>query len=452
MDHPTVLVVEDDAHMRAALAASLTKAGFPVETAVDVPEARRKVQEAGFGLVLTDLKMPNGSGMEVLREVRRLRPGTPVIVVTAFGTVEKAVEAMKEGAVDFIRKPFSFEELKGAVERCMSASAGIQETGPGLNGDGLVTRDPATIQTVQRARAVAPSRVPVLIQGESGTGKEVLARYIHRASPRRDNALVAINCAAIPENLLESELFGHERGAFTGAHARKIGKFEQAQGGTLLLDEIGEMNLTLQAKLLRVLQEWEVDRVGGMSPVPLDVRIVATTNADLGASVRKGSFREDLFFRLNVIPLTLPPLRERPADIPLLANHFLARCEMPPGRRIDGFTPRAVELMGRHPWRGNVRELKNAVERAVLLSQGRLLDSQDLWLEGWETEAPQGAGDAAEGSVKDMERGLILRTLQREGWNRARASIKLGISVRTLRNKLHEYRREGFLEATQGRG
>jgi two-component system response regulator FlrC len=289
----------------------------------------------------------------------------------------------------------------------------------------------------------------VLIQGESGTGKELLARYIHQLSPRRDRPLVAINCAAIPENLLESELFGHEKGAFTGATIRKIGKFEQAHGSTLLMDEIGEMNQNLQAKLLRVLQEWQVDRVGGKEPVDVDVRVITTTNADLTKCVKEGRFREDLYFRLNVIPLTLSPLRERPKDIPLLAQRFLGRSARVHGKNMDGFTPEALKALEQNAWKGNVRELKNALERAILLAKGPRLDVSDLWLEGWEIPPSGASSEILEGSVKEVERELILRTLQREGWNRTQASRKLGISIRTLRNKLQEYRREGFLSANE---
>jgi DNA-binding NtrC family response regulator len=449
MEQATILVVEDDPHMRAALRAALHRAGYPVEVSADPVEARAKMRQKEFALVLTDLKMPNGSGMVVLREVRTRSPRTPVILLTAHGTVETAVEAMKEGASDFIQKPFSFEDLQDAVRRALEASDGSARPSKDGSEGGILTQDPAVFQILKRAEAVAGSKVPVLIQGDSGTGKEVLARFIHCHSPRVDGPFVAINCAAIPEALLESELFGHEKGAFTGAVARKVGKFEQADGGTLLLDEIGEMNGNLQAKLLRVLQEWEVDRVGGRGPVPVDVRVVATTNADLAQCVRNGKFREDLYFRLNVIPLSLPPLRERPCDIPLLARHFLTRCARTHQKPVRDFTPRALEQLQSQGWRGNVRELKNVVERAVLLGSGPVLDAEDLWLEGVEGASPWPQVGIPEGSVKDVERGLILRTLEKERWNRTRASAKLGISIRTLRNKLQEYRREGFLSARE---
>jgi DNA-binding NtrC family response regulator len=445
MDEPTILIVEDDSHMREALKATLVKVGFPVCTAEDVRAARSMIEQRAFGLVITDLKMPNGSGMEVLREVKAMSRRTPVIVLTAYGTVEGAVEAMKEGATDFIQKPFSFEELHEAVEQSLNPAAALDAEQPLEDVHGILTTDPGMEHLLKTAKAVARSKVPILIQGESGTGKELFARFIHHCSPRREKVLVAINCAAIPENLLESELFGHEKGAFTGANVRKIGKFEQADGGTLLMDEIGEMNLALQAKLLRVLQEWQVDRVGGKEPVPVDVRVIATTNADLAGCVQRGAFREDLYYRLNVIPLTLPPLRERPGDVVPLAEHFVRHFAACHGKDVEGFDGRALESLQAYPWKGNVRELKNVVERAVLLSGGPLIAFDALWLDDRQSRLEPGGG--LEGSVKEVERELILQTLNRESWNRTRASRKLGISLRTLRNKLQEYRREGFLPA-----
>ncbi len=444
MEKARVLVVEDDPHMMNGLMATLTREGHELKAARDVSEAMEELARNTYHLVLTDLKLPGGSGMQILEEVKRRSELTPVIVITAYGTVEKAVEAMKAGAVDFIQKPFSPEELRAAVRRSLNGRYMFGETDSFDQACGIITKDQAMYRILQRARAVAATRVPVLIQGESGTGKELLARFIHALSPRKERAFVAVNCAAIPENLLESELFGHEKGAFTGAMARKLGKFEQANGGTLLLDEIGEMSLNLQAKLLRVLQEWEVDRLGGTSPVKVDVRLLATTNADLAECVRKGKFREDLYFRLSVIPFQLPPLRQRPGDIPLLAEHFLRCAAREHGRQVLGLEPRALDKLQRHTWRGNIRELRNVMERAVLLCQGRLLRDEDIFLERLqEAHLPE---EQVNGSLKDVERELILCTLEKEGWNRTRASEKLGISIRTLRNKLHEYRREGFLQ------
>jgi len=451
MRQARILIVEDDPHMREGLTASIEKKGHKVEVACDALEAKLKLAGQGFDLVITDLRMPKGSGMDVLDCARDLQPATPVVVITAYGTVEKAVEAMKKGAVDFIQKPFSLTDLWETLDRCLGSRGAHGPDRAGSDPQVILTRNSQMLLILQRARAVAGTKVPVLLQGESGTGKELLARFIHRNSPRAHKPLVAVNCAAIPDNLLESELFGHEKGAFTGAVSRKIGKFEQANGSTLLLDEIGEMSLNLQAKLLRVLQEWEVDRLGGNGPIAVDVRVIATTNADLLEGVRNGKFREDLYFRLSVMPLRLPPLRERKEDIPLLAEHFLKLACTEHSRSIRGFTPRAMEKLEGHDWPGNVRELKNVIERAVLLASGDLVGEKDVWIEQLAGKEPEGIPGNGGRSLKDMERELILKTLEMEGWNRTRASAKLGISIRTLRNKLQEYRREGLIPAEGAR-
>ena len=451
MRQARILIVEDDPHMREGLTASIEKKGHKVEVACDALEAKLKLAGQGFDLVITDLRMPKGSGMDVLDCARDLQPATPVVVITAYGTVEKAVEAMKKGAVDFIQKPFSLTDLWETLDRCLGSRGAHGPDRAGSDPQAILTRNSQMLLILQRARAVAGTKVPVLLQGESGTGKELLARFIHRNSPRAHKTLVAVNCAAIPDNLLESELFGHEKGAFTGAISRKIGKFEQANGSTLLLDEIGEMSLNLQAKLLRVLQEWEVDRLGGNGPIAVDVRVIATTNADLLEGVRNGKFREDLYFRLSVMPLRLPPLRERKEDIPLLAEHFLKLACREHSRSIRGFTPRAMEKLEGHDWPGNVRELKNVIERAVLLASGDLVGEKDVWIEQLAGKEPEGIPGNGGRSLKDMERELILKTLEMEGWNRTRASAKLGISIRTLRNKLQEYRREGLIPAEGAR-
>jgi DNA-binding NtrC family response regulator len=451
MRQARILIVEDDFHMREGLTASIEKKGHKVEVACDALEAKLKLASQGFDLVITDLRMPKGSGMDVLDCARNLQPATPVVVITAYGTVEKAVEAMKKGAVDFIQKPFSLTDLWETLDRCLGSRGAHGPDRAGSDPQVILTRNSQMLLILQRARAVAGTKVPVLLQGESGTGKELLARFIHRNSPRAHKPLVAVNCAAIPDNLLESELFGHEKGAFTGAISRKIGKFEQANGSTLLLDEIGEMSLNLQAKLLRVLQEWEVDRLGGNGPIAVDVRVIATTNADLLEGVRNGKFREDLYFRLSVMPLRLPPLRERKEDIPLLAEHFLKLACREHSRSIRGFTPRAMEKLEGHDWPGNVRELKNVIERAVLLASGDLVGEKDVWIEQLAGKEPEGIPGNGGRSLKDMERELILKTLEMEGWNRTRASAKLGISIRTLRNKLQEYRREGLIPAEGAR-
>jgi len=331
---------------------------------------------------------------------------------------------MREGATDYLLKPFSFDSLKKAVESVMARPAPSRA---------ILTADPGMEKILALARNIAASDISVLIHGESGTGKELLARFIHENGRRADRPFVAVNCGAIPENLMESELFGHEKGAFTGAAERKAGKIELACGGTILLDEIGEMPLALQPKLLRVLQEREVDRVGGKEPVPVDVRVIATTNRDLQKECREGRFREDLFYRLNVFPVRLPPLRERPSDVPLLAAHFAEKFSLAEGKGSMGFTGEGMALLSSRPWRGNVRELENVIRRAVLLCTGDRIGPDDLLFD--DQEEPAGFA----GKIRDMEKDLILRTLKEVGGNKAKAATILGVTVRTIRNKLAEY-------------
>jgi two-component system response regulator FlrC len=350
---------------------------------------------------------------------------------------------MKDGAYDFLTKPFSPQDLFQLVRRALGAPSertGLRGTHTQMERP-LITRDPSMLKVLDIAESVAFSRAPVLVEGESGTGKELLARFIHDRSHRRTKPFVAVNCAALPADLLESELFGHEKGAFTGAVGRKVGKFELANGGTILLDEISEMQIGLQAKLLRVLQEYEVDRVGGWRPVPIDVRVVATTNCRLVHLVERGRFREDLYYRLSVIPLTLPPLRERQADIELLVDHFLSKFgEGHPAVLL----PEARQWLRARPWRGNVRELENAIERAALLARGRPITLAEV--RGSEVGPPRESTRSLAGmTVAEVERRLILETLQQTNNNRTRAARQLGISIRTLRNKLAEYRAGGWI-------
>jgi len=334
------------------------------------------------------------------------------------------VETMREGATDYLLKPFSFDSLKKAVESVMARPAQSRE---------ILTADPGMEKILTLARNIATSDISVLIYGESGTGKELLARFVHESGRRADRPFVAVNCGAIPENLMESELFGHEKGSFTGAGERKIGKIEFATGGTILLDEIGEMPVALQPKLLRVLQEREVDRVGGKDPVPVDVRVIATTNRDLQKECREGRFREDLYYRLNVFPVRLPPLRERPSDIPLLATYFAEKFSAAEGKAVKGFTDEGMALLRGCPWRGNIRELENVIRRAVLLSNGDRIGAEDLLFDDLE----ENSGFA--GKIRDMEKELILRTLKEVAGNKAKAATILGVTVRTIRNKLAEY-------------
>jgi two-component system response regulator FlrC len=451
----TILVVDDEPAMRAALAAVLGRGGFAVELATTGEDGLARLEQGGIDLLVTDLRLPGIGGLDLLRAARQGAGELRTIVITAHGTVEDAVAAMKLGAFDFLTKPFSPSDLLHLAGRALGAGVGaalgLSAGGPGRRRDGeggagraraIVSRDPAMLRVLEVAESVASSRAPVLIEGESGTGKELLARYLHEQGCRRGKAFVAVNCAALPRDLLESELFGHERGAFTGAISRKIGKFELANGGTLLLDEVSEMELGLQAKLLRVLQEYEVDRVGGAAPVPVDVRVVATTNRRLHDLVARGRFREDLYYRLTVIPIVLPPLRERRGDVDLLAEHFLRRLG---GGRAKTLGPEARAVLASRAWPGNVRQLENALERAVLLARGPQLTPQDLE-DRDAAPARLGLDSLAGLTVREVERRLIFDTLKRTHNNRTQAARLLGISIRTLRNKLAEYRSRGELE------
>jgi DNA-binding NtrC family response regulator len=437
-----ILVVDDEESMRLALSEALSRSGHSVDCVSNGYDALAKINTAPVKLVITDVRMPKMDGLEVLQEIKKISPQTPVIVITAYGAVQNAVDAMRRGATDYILKPFSFEDLGAAVKRALTnggrqAAVAKDENKPRA----IVTQDAQMLKCIALGKSVALSRSTVLILGESGTGKELFAKYIHQNSECRDKLFVAVNCAAIPENLLESELFGYEKGAFTGAASKRVGKFELAHGSTLLLDEVGEMGLTLQAKLLRVLQEFEIDRVGGKEPVPIDVRIIATTNVDLQKAVQEGKFREDLFYRLNVIPLKIPPLRERKEDIPLLVEHFVGKHSERCKKTAPDIAPEVLSVLKDYEWRGNVRELENVIERTVLLHKDGTLLPHHLSIEepdGKEKESISGGNV----TMKEMERELILRTLEDLEGNRTHAAKALGISIRTLRNKLSEYRNQ----------
>jgi DNA-binding NtrC family response regulator len=457
-----ILVVDDESGMRLGLTEVLERAGFAV-TAVDSGAAALDALAAQrHALVLSDMRMPAMSGTQLLATVRARHPGLPVVMMTAYGTVEDAVGAMKGGAREFLTKPFSPQEVLHVVRALLDESdarplgAGDDAAGPPASAPSgatpscarpIVSSSPAMARVLQVAEAVAGSRAAVLIAGESGTGKELLARHIHAVGPRRQQPFVAVNCAALPRELLESELFGHERGAFTGAIGRKLGKFELANRGTILLDEISEMEPVLQAKLLRVLQEHEVDRLGGSRPVPIDARVIATTNRNLRDMVAAGTFRRDLYYRLHVVPLTLPALRERGDEVEALLEHFVARFA---GGRELAFEPQARARLRAYSWPGNVRELEHVVERAVLLAPGPVIRSADLQLD----EEPAAAAPVesraplAGRTVHEVERQLIFETLERTNNNRSHAARMLGISVRTLRNKLAEYRACGTMQAS----
>jgi len=435
------LLVDGDLEQKAAMARTLDSEGYSLVSAPDDTSALEKLAGESFELVISEMTLPQSDGVSLLKRMRDLGLLTPVVILTARATVTQAVEAMKLGALDVVLKPLNPKTLKALVAQ-IRPSPRPTEKDPVENKHTLLTQDRRLKELLDQARDIANSQASVFIQGESGTGKELLARYIHRHSRRRDKPFVAVNCSALPETLLESEILGHEKGSFTGAVARKKGKFELAHEGTLLLDEISEMAFALQSKLLRVLQEKEVDRIGGDRPVPVDVRVMATTNRDIEKLLKEGSFREDLFFRLNVIPFRLPPLRERKDDIPLLARFFVEKYSRLEGRTVKGLTEEAVECLVQRPWRGNVRELENTVARAVLLCKGESIGKKDLSLEGQErpVEIPATMPAFTSISLKEIEKKTILHALDRTNGNRTHAAEILGISVRTLRNKLNEYR------------
>jgi DNA-binding NtrC family response regulator len=518
-----ILFVDDDMQMQLAVKANLSRAGHEVLIANNGTSALELLASNTFEIIISDQQMPLMNGIELLEAVQQKDMQIPFVIVTAHGTITQAVDAMQRGAADFIQKPFTGTDLLRVVDKVQQHASDLQKVSTKKNSKQrpIITNDPLMIKVLEVAEAVARSDATVLIQGESGTGKELIARLIHTSSHRRGNAFVAVNCAALPESLLESELFGHEKGAFTGAQNKKLGKFELAHGGTILLDEISEMELPLQAKLLRVLQEREVDRIGGKEPIAIDVRVVATTNRSLHEMVASGKFRADLYYRLNVIPLTVPSLRQRGGDIRLLIRHFMQSYM---GNDAPKIPETVLELLDQYQWPGNIRELQNAVERAAILSQGNPPRKEDFLLSSMEMECYQsekiytqkqafgmaahdnqfrssennregfggflhyndtrassvfdqgferaenlnlqndfqeknfltqrsyedaGSSEVQRGkrivagtTVQEMEKELILETLKATNKNRTQAAKLLGISIRTLRNKLNEYRME----------
>jgi two-component system response regulator HydG len=439
-----VLVVDDDAAIREALSRTLAKFGYEVVLAEDGQAGLDRLREGEIHILLADLQMPRLSGQELLKAAKTIAPDVEVIVITGHGTVEDAVEAMKEGAYDFITKPFKRVQLERTIRRAAEKQAlalqnrRLQARLDELQGAGsIVGTSPVMLKTLELVRQVAPSTATVLIQGESGTGKELIADAIHHGSPRREQAFIKVNCAALPEPLLESELFGHERGAFTGAVARKEGRFELADGGTLFMDEIGDISVAMQAKLLRVLQSGEFERVGGTRTLKVDVRVVAATNTDLAALVREKRFREDLYYRLNVITIQLPPLRDRQEDIPLLAHHFLRRYTVKNAKPLGGFTEEAMDLLQTYAWPGNVRELENAIERAVVLTRSDLITPVDL------PETLVRSDQAARHLVisigtplEEVEDRLIDETLRYTKGDKTLAAKLLGIATRTIYRRM----------------
>lgn len=436
-----VLVVEDDSTLREALCDTIEFGGYRVSGACNGIEALACLERDPVDLVISDVQMPGMDGESLLRKVRSIRPDLPFVMMTAHGSVQSAVAAMREGATDYLLKPFAAEVLLEMLARFEPAPAAPAE---------MIAEDPAMQRVYRLAQRIAHSDATVLVTGESGTGKEVVARFLHSCSNRSQQPMLAINCAAIPESMLESMLFGYEKGAYTGAHQSRPGKFEQANGGTLLLDEVSEMDLALQAKLLRVLQEREVERLGGNRLIPLDVRVIATSNRRLADEVTAGRFREDLYYRLNVVPIHVPALRDRPADIPPLAQRFLRRYAPPASGLV--FSDAALERLAGHGWRGNVRELENCVQRAALLAAGPEISAADIDFAGTlepEGRAPRQAAPAEpepqlDGDLKARERELIVAALAAVNGSRKEAAERLGISPRTLRYKLARFRELGL--------
>ena len=445
-----ILIVDDDSAHRAMLRTLLGGWGYDVLEANDGSRAIEAVYERAFDLILMDIRMIKVSGLEALREIKTYNPAIPVIIMTAYSSVETALEALKNGAYDYLTKPLDFDELQLTMERAMDHTHLREENrllreslGSQFDRHHIIGRSTAMVQLLETVAQVAPTEATVLIDGESGTGKEMISGAIHFNSPRKIGPFVTINCAAITETLLESELFGHEKGAFTGAHRRKEGRFVQARGGTLFLDEISEMSPAMQVKLLRVLQEREITRVGGEEVIRVDVRVIAATNRDLLREIMEEGFREDLYYRLNVVNLTLPPLRERREDIPLLVQHFLDIFSKKNNKSIKGFTPQAMDRLIRHDWPGNVRELMNAVERGVVLSRSDYLGEADFPLVIRETqiEETQPLLDnlSVDMPLDEVERQTILKTLDLAGGNKSEAARRLGITRKTLHKKLKKY-------------
>ncbi len=453
--HPKILVVDDDPGHRTTLKTLLKSWGYEIETAADGAEAVSLVKEKPFDLILMDVRMAKMGGIEAIGHIREYNPAIPILIMTAYSSVESAVEAIKSGAYDYLTKPLDFEVLGLTLERALE-HAGLREENRSLKDQlrgevklqNIIGKSPAMKALIDMVGAVAPSEATVLITGESGTGKELIARCVHANSGRSDKPLVTVNCAALAESILESELFGHEKGAFTGADRRREGRFMQADRGTIFLDEIAEMSPMMQAKLLRVIQEGEIQRVGSDKPLIVDVRILAATNRELEAEVEAGRFREDLYYRLNVVTLQIPQLRNRLDDIPLLAHHFMEIYGKKNRKPVKGFTPYALDLLLRYPWPGNVRELENSVERAVILLPGEYISEKELPLsisriDAAENDVRKGTAPPAEsagrGSLEAIEKEAILAALNTAEGNKSQAARTLGISRKTLHNKLRNY-------------
>jgi two-component system response regulator AtoC len=446
--HERILVVDDEEQMRDLLAKVLERKGFQASVCGDGTEALAFLEKEPVDLVVTDVRMPGLGGMEALRAVKELNPDIVVIIMTAFGSIDQAVQAVKEGAYDYINKPFKIDEMLLTIEKALDerrlrheVSTLRQELHTRYHFENLIGKSRPMQEVFGLIEQVAGSRSTVMVYGKSGTGKELVAKAVHYNSQRSTKNFVAVNCAAIPAELLESELFGHEKGSFTGAIATKVGKFELATGGTLFLDEVGSMRLDLQAKILRALQEREVERVGGSRTIKIDVRVIAATNRDLKKAIEEGTFREDLYYRLNVVPITLPPLRQRREDIPLLVEHFIGKYNREFTRKVKGFSAGATAALYHYDWPGNVRELENVIERAVALAQSETISLRDLPLEisilgGDVIEDIQKAGLSLREARGHFERQYILNILEKVQWNQTEAARVLGLHRNTLAWKL----------------
>ncbi|MBN1972919.1 MAG: sigma-54-dependent Fis family transcriptional regulator [Sedimentisphaerales bacterium] len=444
-----ILVIDDEESMRDSCLQTLSRKGYNVETAGNGIKGLEMLKEKSYDLVILDLKMPGLNGLEVLKIIKQDNPDIVVVVITGHATVESAVEAMKQGAYDFIPKPFTPESLRMIVQRALSTRELALENlllrtelKLGLGQEVIIGSEDSMKSVEQLVRKVGPTDTTVLITGESGTGKEVIARAIHRCSSRNDKSFVAVDCSSLVESLFESELFGHVKGSFTGAVETKYGRFELANGGTLFFDEIGNVSLSIQSKLLRVLQEREIIKVGSSQVVKVDVRIIAATNKDLVQSVKDGTFREDLFYRLSVVPITIPPLRERKGDIPLLTKHFLEKYNKKRGKNIKGISDEAMHALVEYDWPGNVRELENAIERAVVLTEHETIEPADLLYYGLTIDPVSEIQGNSEDKVRrlvDMEKEHIIKALKQFNGHRGNTAESLGIDRKTLRLKMKAY-------------
>ena len=447
-----ILVVDDDRNHLKILQTIIRSWGYQVATADDGTGAVAAAKERPFDLILMDIRMARMSGIEALGQIKDYNPAIPILIMTAYSSVETAIEALKTGAYDYLTKPLDFEVLKLTLARALEHS-GLKAENANLKSQlsadyeltNIIGKSRPMKDLIEMLAMIAPSEATVLVSGESGTGKELIAKSIHHNSRRREQSLVVVNCAALAENLLESELFGHEKGAFTGADRRREGHFMQADRGTIFLDEIGETSAPMQAKLLRVIQEREIQRVGGAETLKVDVRIIAATNRYLEEEVKSGRFREDLFYRLNVVSLRVPPLREREEDIPLLAHHFLTKYRQKNHKAAKGFTPLAMDMLLKYPWPGNVRELENTIERAVILLPGEHISEKELPATisenhgGRSVSAAPSSSSAANRPLEEIEREAILATLTASGGNKSETARRLGINRKTLRSKLNQY-------------